>query len=61
MKALGITVFTVGFALSQPTAISLMAECATDSSHAYLASNGLQLRQAFRDIAVKIVSLRLTN
>jgi Flp pilus assembly protein TadG len=61
MKAAGITVYTVGFALKQQSAINLMTQCATDATHAYLASNGAELRQAFRDIATKIVSLRLTH
>ena len=61
MKAVGITVFTVGFTLTQQSAINLMAQCATDTTHAYLASSGDELRAAFRDIATKIVALRLTQ
>jgi Flp pilus assembly protein TadG len=61
IKAAGITIFTVGFALTEPSAINLLAQCATDATHSYLASSGNELRQAFRDIAAKIVALRLTN
>jgi hypothetical protein len=61
MKAAGVTVYTVGFALKEQSAINLMGQCATDATHAYLASDGEELRQAFRDIAAKIVSLRLTQ
>ena len=61
MKAAGITVFTVGFALTEAPAANLMTQCATDPTHAYLAASGDELRQAFRDIAAKIVTLRLTN
>jgi Flp pilus assembly protein TadG len=61
MKAAGVTVYTVGFALAEQSAINLMGQCATDATHAYLASNGAELRAAFRDIATRIVSLRLTQ
>ena len=61
MKAAGVTVFTVGFALTEPTAVGVMGRCATDTTHAYLASNGNELRGAFRDIASRIVSLKLTH
>jgi hypothetical protein len=61
MKASGITVFTVGFALTQPAATDLMRQCATDVSHAYLAGSGEELKQAFRDIASRIVNLKLTH
>jgi hypothetical protein len=61
MKAAGVTVYTVGFNLTQKSAIDVMAQCATDATHAYLASDGGELRAAFLDIATKIVSLRLTQ
>lgn len=61
MKGAGVTVFTVGFGLTQASAINLMGSCATDTTHAYLATNGNELRGAFRDIASRIVSLKLTQ
>jgi hypothetical protein len=61
MKGAGVTVYTVGFGLSEPSAINLMSSCATDSTHAYLATSGAELRGAFRDIASRIVSLKLTQ
>jgi hypothetical protein len=62
VKATGITVFTVGFALGADlNARGVLARCATDDSHAYEASTGEELRQAFRDIAKRIATLRLTN
>jgi len=39
----------------------MLAKCATSSAHNYSAANGDQLKQAFRDIALKIAFLRLTN
>ncbi len=61
IKATGIEVFTVGFDLRERKAIETLSRCATDPEHFYLADNGDQLRQAYRDIALKISTLRLTN
>jgi Flp pilus assembly protein TadG len=62
VKTTGITVFTVGFALGPDlNAREVLARCATDETHAYEASTGDELRQAFRDIAKRIATLRLTN
>jgi hypothetical protein len=62
MKAKGITVYTVGFDLggNQP-AIDTLSQCATDPSKFYNADDGEQLKQAFRDIALKISQLYLTQ
>jgi hypothetical protein len=62
MKAAGILVYTIGFGIADgTTASNLMRNCATDRDHAYLASTGDELRQAFREIATRIASLRLTH
>ena len=62
MKAAGIIVYTIGFSIiDDQRARDLMTHCATDGSHAFLASTGDELRQAFREIATRIASLRLTN
>lgn len=62
MKDQGITVYTIGFQLrSNTTAIDTLNQCATDAGKAYTADNGDQLKQAFRDIALKISSLHLTK
>lgn len=62
MKARDITVYTVGFALGRNSeAIQTLDHCATDPTMAYVADNGAQLREAFRDIALKISSLHLTQ
>ncbi|HEX2840989.1 TadE/TadG family type IV pilus assembly protein [Hyphomicrobium sp.] len=62
MKAKGITVYTVGFALgSNATAITTLKQCATNSSMAYTPDSGAELQQAFRDIALKINQLYLTQ
>ncbi len=62
MKDEGVTVYTVGFAIpvnSQPDVT--MQQCATSSSHYYNASDGEALKAAFRDIALKISELRLSE
>ena len=62
MKKAGITVYTVGFDVgNQTTAQSLLSQCATDSTKAYIAANGDQLRSAFRDIALKLSSLYISK
>ena len=62
MKARGITVYTVGFDLGgNQTAINTLNYCATTPGHFYNAVDGEQLKQAFRDIALKISSLYLAK
>lgn len=62
VKAKGIKVYTVGFGVeNDASAKDVMAHCATDSSHAYLAATGEELRDAFREIATKVSALRLSN
>jgi Flp pilus assembly protein TadG len=55
-----IEVFTVGFQVNS-TARDFLKNCATDQSHFYEATTGDALKAAFRDIALKISTLRLTN
>jgi len=59
MKAAGITVFSVGFMVSS-AAKSFLTSCATSADYYYDATNGDKLRSAFRDIALKISTLRLS-
>lgn len=62
MKAAGITVYTVGFDLGDnQTAIETLRECATSPDAFYNTTTGDELRQAFRDIALKISTLRLVE
>lgn len=60
MKNKNIEVFTIGFMVSSGAETMLKA-CATDNAHYYPASNGDALRMAFRDIALKISKLRLSQ
>jgi Flp pilus assembly protein TadG len=61
MKAKGIVVYTVGFMLNVAKAKEVMKNCATSSTHAYLASDGDALKLAFKSIAENIANLRLAN
>ena len=62
MKATGLTLYTVGFAIDEGgEADTTMAQCATSSEHYYSADDGVELRAAFRDIALKISTLRIAE
>jgi Flp pilus assembly protein TadG len=61
MKAEGIEVYTIGFALTERNAVETLAHCASSASQAYLARNGDELRQAFRDIALTLTPIHLTQ
>lgn len=60
MKTAGIIVYTVGFQVSS-AAKTLLTSCASSSDKFYDATSNAALVAAFRDIALKISSLRLTN
>jgi Flp pilus assembly protein TadG len=58
----GITVYTIGFNLGgNATAITTLRNCASDQSKFYEAEDGAALRAAFRDIALQIAKLRLSQ
>ena len=63
MKAKGITVYTVGFEVgsSSSPANQLLQQCATDPNKFYNAEDGEELKQAFRDIALKLSSLYISK
>ena len=62
IKAKNIIVYTVGFQIAvNSTPDITMQQCATSSSHYYNASSGEALKQAFRDIALKISDLRISE
>lgn len=62
MKNSGIEVYTVGFDLgNNQTAKNTMAYCASSPDSNYNADDGEQLKNAFRDIALRISKLYLSN
>jgi hypothetical protein len=63
MKAKGVTVYTIGFELGGHSSESYQTlyRCATDPGMFYDAKDEDQLKQAFRDIAIKLSSLYLSK
>jgi len=64
MKAKGVTVYTILFRPDPAELVAaqtLLAKCASDANHFFLASDGAALSAAFHTIATKINNLRLTN
>ncbi len=62
MKAQGVVIYTVGFALAGNTAAEdIMEECATDGDHVFLPDSGADLKVAFRAIGQDINALRLSK
>lgn len=62
MKNDGIEVYTVGFELGgNQTAINTLTNCATSPAMAYRANDGEELKKSFRDIALQISKLYLSN
>jgi len=61
VKADNIDVYTIAYAVTDPTTINLMQNCATKPSMFYDASNSAALQQAFKDIGQSLLKLRLTH
>lgn len=61
MRAQGIKVYTVGFKLDDPQASQTLKDCAGVPQNFFEASNGQELRNAFKAIAEQINNLHLTN
>ena len=62
MKAAGVKVYTVGFAISSGGgAQQTLNACATDPTHVYTADDGEQLKSVFKTIAREISKLRIAR
>ena len=62
IKKTGIEVFSIGFDVSgNQTVIDTLRGCANTSAHFYEATSGDGLKTAFRDIALKASTIRLTQ
>jgi hypothetical protein len=62
MKAQGVVIYTVGFALAaNGEAEDIMKSCATDTDHVFLPDSGADLKVAFRAIGQDINALRLSK
>lgn len=60
IKAAGITVYTVGFALAgNNTALNLLRDCATDTSKFFDSPTNEDLKDAFKQIGTELSNLRI--
>jgi len=60
-KTEGIMIYTIGFDLNSQTALTHLQSCASSPSHFYDAKTGSDLKNAFRDIGVKLGNLRVAS
>ncbi len=63
-KSAGLVIYTVGFTASDgidSEGQSVLQNCATSPSYAFIAANGTQLQAAFQAIADSMSNLRLSN
>jgi Flp pilus assembly protein TadG len=61
MKAKGITIYTIGFGLTDPTAQTKLSACASTSANFFPAANGTELQTAFSTIVAKLNALRVAR
>ncbi len=63
MKQKGIQIYTIGFDLggSDSESYQTLSQCASDQTKFYSAVNGQQLKDAFRDIGLKLSKLHLSK
>ncbi len=61
MKDAGVIVYTIGFQLDTTLGEGVLRDCASDPTKFYSASDGAALRQSFRDIALQLAKLRLSQ
>lgn len=62
MKHDGIEVYTVGFDIEDNrNALNTLENCASDKSKNYTVETGEQLKQAFRDIAIRLTELHISK
>ena len=61
MKREGVVVFSVAFDLRERSARQALEDCASTGDFFYRAENEEELRKAYRDIAIKLTNLRLSQ
>lgn len=60
-KAKNIEIYTIGFGVTDATALSYLQNCATDLSHYFDAKSSADLIAAFKTIGGKLTKVRLTS
>lgn len=61
IKSKDITIYTVGFDLSDPTALGELQKCASGAPNFFDAKTGADLKKAFKDIAEKLTTMRVAS
>lgn len=61
IKAQGISVYTVGFKVTKPSSVALLAACASSPSQAYAAADDAALTAAFDTIASSLAQVRVAQ
>ena len=61
IKAKQITVFTVGFDLSDPRALAELQNCASGGANFFDAKTGADLKKAFGEIAARPTTMRVSS
>lgn len=62
IKDTGIVIYTVGFDISgSSNVVDMLNNCATDENHVFMAENGEELIQAFRNIAGDIMAVYVSK
>ena len=61
IKAKQITIFTVGFDLSDPRALGELQNCASGGANFFDAKTGADLKKAFGEIANRLTSMRVSS
>lgn len=61
IKAEGINVYTVGFKVTKPSSISMLANCASSAGQAFAAADNSALNDAFAQIATSLAQVRMAR
>lgn len=61
MKADGISIYTVGFKVSKPSSLAMLAACASNSGQALTADNDAALLAAFDQIGASLAQIRVAK
>jgi Putative Flp pilus-assembly TadE/G-like len=61
IKADGVSVFTIGFKVTKPSSVTLLQNCATNVSQAYVAEDNAALASVFDQIAASLSQVRVAQ
>lgn len=61
MKERKVVIYTVGFGLTDPRATTELETCAAGGGQFFHATNGSELKKAFKEVATQLKSMRITR